>query len=114
MEGGEWGRVPSLPHLTVFPICKPKVIVHTFKFHANCKMRSLDRLNISGVAVWKERNGIGSESYVQSLSTLTDPICQPKVIVHTFKFHANCKMRSLDRLDMPGGRGVEGGEWDRV
>ena len=65
--------------------------------------------------MWKEGNGIGSESYVQSLSHLTaDPICQPKVIVHTFTFHANGKMRSFDRLDMPGGRGVEGGEWGKV
>ena len=27
--------VPSLPHLTDDPICKPNVIVHTFTFHAN-------------------------------------------------------------------------------
>ena len=63
----------------------------------------------------KEGNGIGSESCAPSLSHLTDPICKPNIIVHTFTFHANCKIGSSDRLDMSRVAVLyEVGEWDRV
>ena len=98
--GGSESYVPSLSPLAD-RICKPKAVVHTFTFHTNCKIGSSDRLDMSGVAVWKEKNGIGSESCAPSLPHLTDdPICKPKVIVHTFTFHANCKIGSSDRLDI--------------
>ena len=69
-----------MPHLTDDPICKPKVIVHTFTFHANCKMGSFDRLDMSGVAMLMEGIAVGSQSYVPSLSALADPIFKPTPI----------------------------------